>query len=249
MNGNGALALDTSASQGKAAAPSLAGRVTKIFVQILMLAGGIGIMYLPAVKDRLADIHEISEKLHALGWAAPGIFILAVAALVAIGVPRLLLCPIGGMAFGFFWGLIWTQIGTLLGYYGFFLLVHRAGKDFVLSKWPRLKRFTGISRRRGFITVLLIRQLPIAGFYINILLGLLPLTHLDFILGTAIGILPAAVPATLLGANAIHISSEKSIFYFMLAAAAFVIIWIASGRLLRAEALPEAEPLPGPAEK
>ncbi|MEI6125854.1 MAG: VTT domain-containing protein, partial [Pseudomonadota bacterium] len=127
--------------------------------------------------------------------------------------------------------------------------VRWAGRDFVLSKWPRLKKFTGISRRRGFITVLLIRQLPITGFYINILLGLLPLTHLDFILGTAIGILPEAIPATLLGTNALHVSSERSVFYSLLVVAAFVIVWTASGRLLRASKLPEAEitiePLPG----
>lgn len=216
------------------------GKALKVLVQILLLVGGICIMYLPPIQEQLGNIHGICEKLHALGWSAPVVFILSVAVLVAVGVPRLMLCPIGGMAFGFFWGLLWTQIGTILGFYGTFLLVRWAGQDFILTRWPRLKRFTNISGRSGIITVLLARQLPIPGFYITILLGLLPLSNMDFILGTAIGILPAAIPATLLGSTAIHISSGKSIFYSMLVIAAFIIVWTTSGRLLRTSQLSTA---------
>ncbi|MBN2108138.1 MAG: hypothetical protein JW832_12005, partial [Deltaproteobacteria bacterium] len=68
------------------------------------------IFFLPQFREQFGRIHEISEYLRSFGWAAPLVFIFAVAGLVAVGVPRLLLCPIGGMAFGFWQGLLWVQL-------------------------------------------------------------------------------------------------------------------------------------------
>ena len=214
--------------------PSSPGRAAlKILLQVLLLAGSIFIIYLPPVREQLGRVHEISDYLITLGWAAPLVFVPAVAVLVAVGVPRLLLCPIGGMAFGFWQGLVLTQMGTVLGFYATFLFVRLSGHDMILRKWPRLRRYTELSRRRGIVTVLLIRQLPITGFYINLLLGLLPLSHADFIMGTIIGILPEAVPATLVGSSAFHISSKQSVMYTVLAIMAFILVWTCSGRMLR----------------
>ncbi len=213
--------------------PSSAGRAAlKIVLQVLLFAGSIFIIYLPPVREQLGRIHEISDYFISLGWAGPLIFIPAVAVLVAVGVPRLLLCPIGGLAFGFWKGLLLTQLGTVFGFYGTFLFVRWSGRDMILRKFPRLKRYTEFSRRRGIITVLLIRQLPITGFYINLLLGLLPLSHADFLLGTIIGILPEAVPATLAGSSAVRITSHKSMVYTALIITGFIILWTASGRIV-----------------
>ena len=208
-------------------------RLFKGTIQLLILSLGIGIMYLPPVREQLGNVQEISERLRAFGWAAPAFFVPLVALLVAVGVPRLLLCPIGGMAFGFFWGLVWTMAGTVLGYWGTFVVVRRFGQDWVLRKWPRLKQFTRVSRRNGMVTVLLIRQLPVTGFYVNYLLGLLPLSHRDFLLGTAIGILPEAIPATMVGANALYISGDKAVVYSVLVVALFILVWTLSARFLR----------------
>ncbi len=213
-------------------------RLFKGAVQLLVLSLGIGIMYLPPIREQLGNVQEASERLKALGWAAPAIFVPVVALLVAVGVPRLLLCPIGGMAFGFFGGLVWTLAGTVLGYWGTFVVVRRFGQDWVLRKWPRLKQFTRVSRRNGMVTVLLIRQLPITGFYVNYLLGLLPLSHRDFLLGTAIGIVPEAIPATMVGSNALYISSDKGILYSILVVVVFLVVWTVSGRLLRSWGVP-----------
>jgi uncharacterized membrane protein YdjX (TVP38/TMEM64 family) len=216
-------------------------RFFKGVVQLLILSVGIGVMYLPPVREQLANVPEISERLRTFGWAAPALFVPAVALLVAVGVPRLLLCPIGGMAFGFFWGLVWTLAGTLLGFWATFVVVRRFGQDWVLRKWPRLQRFTRISRRNGMVTVLLIRQLPITGFYVNYLLGLLPLSHRDFLLGTALGILPEAIPATMVGANALYISSDKGVYYSVLVVAVFILVWTLSARFLRFWGVEETE--------
>ncbi len=213
--------------------PSSPARVAlKIVLQVLLLGGSIFIIYLPPVRDQLGRIHEISDYLIGLGWIGPLIFIPAVAVLVAVGVPRLFLCPIGGLAFGFWKGLIITQLATVIGFYGTFLFVRWSGRDMILRKFPRLKRYTEFSRRSGIITVLLIRQLPITGFYINLMLGLLPLSHADFLLGTLIGILPEAIPATLAGSSAVHISSNKSIKYTAFLVTGLVILWTVLGRIM-----------------
>ena len=102
----------------------------------------------------------------------------------------------------------------------------------ILRKFPRLKRYTEFSRRSGIITVLVIRQLPITGFYINLMLGLLPLSHTDFLLGTLIGILPEAIPATLAGSSAVRIASNKSILYTAMLVIGLVILWTVSGRIM-----------------
>jgi uncharacterized membrane protein YdjX (TVP38/TMEM64 family) len=200
---------------------------------VLLLAGSALIIFLPSVREQFGRIHEISDYLHSLGWAAPLVFVFAVAGLVAVGVPRLLLCPIGGMAFGFWKGLLFAQFGTMLGFYVTFLFVRWSGRRIILRKWPRFSRYTGVSRRKGIVTVLLIRQLPITGFYINLLLGLMPLSHADFLLGTMVGILPAAVPATLFGSGAVNFSSDESKLYTLLAIAAGIALWVLAGRLLR----------------
>jgi uncharacterized membrane protein YdjX (TVP38/TMEM64 family) len=81
--------------------------------------------------------------------------------------------------------------------------------------------------------VLLIRQLPIAGFYINMVLGLTHIRHGNFLLGTLIGILPEAIPATLIGAGVISLSPERSIAAISAAIVFFVVVWLAVGRYFR----------------
>jgi uncharacterized membrane protein YdjX (TVP38/TMEM64 family) len=207
--------------------------VLRTTLPALLLAGSALIIFLPSVREQFGHIHELSAYLRSFGWAAPLVFIFAVAGLVAVGVPRLLLCPIGGMAFGFWKGLLFAQFGTMLGFYVTFLFVRWSGRDIILRKWPRLSRYTGVSRRKGIVTVLLIRQLPITGFYVNLLLGLMPLSHGDFLLGTMVGILPAAVPATLFGSGAVNFSSDESKLYTLVAIAAGIALWLLAGRLFR----------------
>ena len=57
--------------------------------------------------------------------------------------------------------------------------------------------------------------------------------HRDFLIGTAIGLLPEAIPATLIGAGLMKASLKDSANYLGLAAGAFAIIWIGSGYALR----------------
>ncbi|WP_145998633.1 TVP38/TMEM64 family protein [Methyloterricola oryzae] len=161
---------------------------------------------------------EFRGWLASSGYAAPAIFLLASALLTAMGMPRLLFCSMAGMVFGFAWGMIWGQLGTLLGAYGTFLFARMSGREYILGRFPRVADWARPIESRGWIYVLLIRQLPVAGLYNDILLGISPVRHRDFWIGTALGFLPLGCAATLTGAGLIQGESLQITQMLVLAA-------------------------------
>ncbi len=69
--------------------------------------------------------------------------------------------------------------------------------------------------QRGVLAVLLIRQLPMAAFYNNLLLGLTPVNHRDFWIGSFLGYLPMGVTASLLGAGMIQADAAQAARYML----------------------------------
>src|SRR5258708_10854220 len=97
-----------------------------------------------------------------------------VALVVAMGFPRLIFCILAGMALGFWSGLLWAQLGTLIGNYALFLAARAFGRDWaerMVRKRPGLQR---IVQQRGMLGVLLARQVPVPGVFINLACALLP---------------------------------------------------------------------------
>jgi uncharacterized membrane protein YdjX (TVP38/TMEM64 family) len=215
----------------------------KVLVLLAVLLSVIAIVHLTPIRQSLEDIHTVNSRIISLGWYAPAAFTAGVMILVSIGIPRLLLCAIGGMAFGFVRGLIWTQIGTVVGYYLTFLFVRWSGRDFILRKWPSLNRYDELFRSKGLLTVLFIRQIPIAGFYINLVLGLTGIGHAHFLLGTFAGIIPEAVPAVLIGAGVISLSSGKNTVAVSGAIVFFIVVWSLVGRYFKRSRLAVSSPV------
>lgn len=191
-------------------------------------------VYLTPLNAWLGQSELINAHLALFGLAAPLVFTAAAALLTTIGVPRLLLYSLGGMAFGFAWGLVWTQIGTLLGSYAIFMFVRWRGRDCILGHFPRLRSFSQSLESRGLMAVVLIRQLPLNGFYNTVFLGLTPVSHGDFLLGSLLGFLPLGVTACLLGAGLIQGDWLKGVRYIALGLACSVIAGIALNRVAQA---------------
>ena len=228
------LVSPTVAMSHEARQPSVKTRPPfKTLFLIALLVCSMLIIFLPALRGQYSRILDISRTyLMRLGWAAPLIFTAAAATLVAVGVPRLLLCLIGGMVFGFWQGLLWAQLGSLLGAYATFLFVRWSGREFILRTWPRLARYPEFFARHGIVSVLLIRQLPVAGFFINLLLGLTFLSHFDFLLGSCAGFLPGSVFAALAGSGAAVITAGQSTLYTFLTLAVASALWILTSHLV-----------------
>jgi uncharacterized membrane protein YdjX (TVP38/TMEM64 family) len=201
----------------------------KPFLMLTVVAAAFALVYFTPARKYFGNIQGIKYWLLSLGWMGPAAWIAIVFALVAAGMPRLLFCPIGGLAFGFWHGLLWTQVATLAGYYALFLFVRWGGRDFVLRHWPRVGRlkehFHGHS---AALLVFAIRQLPISGLIINFLLGLSPIRHRHFLLGTTFGILPEAIPFTLVASGMVKLTSQNTPLYI---AAAVVVLLLVCGAL------------------
>lgn len=245
--------MRTAASVHAAPSPSNRKASLKIAVLCLVLATAIAVVYLSPLKSWLSNGEAVRNTLSALGiWAFP-LFILTTAALIAAGMPRLLFCVLGGGLFGFWIALLLNEVATVLAYYGVFLFVRWGGRDWVLHKWPKLQRWADSIQKQGRMGVILARQVPVHGTLINLCLGLSNLRHRDFLIGTAIGVIPEAIPATLVGAGLASANFQRSIWLIILAIVGFILVGLTCRYFVRRRAaggaasiLPEDEDPPTP---
>lgn len=191
------------------------------------------VFYFTPLKSWLTEGLILKAELASYGLAAPLIFTSAGAVLMAIGAPRLILCSLGGLAFGFAWGLVWSQLATVLGSYVTLLLIRRFRIGYGLKKVRQFERLTRQIKFNGVLAVVLIRQLPLNGFYNNVLLGMTDVGHLDFLIGSFIGFLPMGITACLIGAGLLQTDFAKAAEYIALALASSVILGYALKRLHR----------------
>lgn len=187
---------------------------------------GVVLMHVTPLRSVLAQTELLGAWFMAKGTAGMLLYIAGVTLLVSMGVPRLLLCSIGGMAFGFWQGLLLTQAGTVVGFYAVFMLVRHAGWSFsFLRKRPNLDNIQQRIGKGGIMSVFGIRMMPLSGFYSTIMMCMLPIRHRHFLLGTCLGTLPQAIPATLIGAGATQETLHTSIASIIAAVIAFIIVW------------------------
>jgi uncharacterized membrane protein YdjX (TVP38/TMEM64 family) len=200
----------------------------KPLITLAVVAAAFALVYFTPARKYLSDIQSVKYWLVSLGWVGPTVWMGVVCVLVAAGMPRLLFCPIGGLAFGFWHGLLWTQVATLAGYYVLFLFVRWGGQNFVLRHWPRVgrlkKHFHG---HPAALLVFAVRQLPISGLIINFLLGVLPIRHRHFLLGTAFGILPEAIPLTLVASGMFKLNGRNTPLYIAAAVGFLLVVCVA----------------------
>jgi uncharacterized membrane protein YdjX (TVP38/TMEM64 family) len=199
--------------------------VRKPLIMLAVVAAAFALVYFTPARKYLGNIQSVKWWLLSLGWVGPAAWMGIVFSLVAAGMPRLLFCPIGGLAFGFWHGLLWTQVATLAGYYTLFLFVRWGGQDFVLRHWPRVARlkehFHGHS---AALMVFAVRQLPVSGLLTNFLLGLSPIRHRHFLLGTAFGILPEAIPFTLVASGSFKLKGGNTPLYIAAAVGVLLLV-------------------------
>jgi uncharacterized membrane protein YdjX (TVP38/TMEM64 family) len=219
---------------GDPTSPKPIGTTARLLLLVVVLLAALLLVHLTPIRDWLDDVERVRTLAAEVGgWVYP-LSVLAVALLVCAGLPRLLLCGLCGMLFGFWVGLIIAQTGGLLGHYATFLFVRWAGREWVMQRWPKLSKWAQVVRQQGIVGVILARQLPLHAALINLGLGLSHVRHIHFLIGTAFGTLPEAIVATLVGAGLVRPSLAGSATDLSVAAAAFAAIWIACGYALRA---------------
>jgi uncharacterized membrane protein YdjX (TVP38/TMEM64 family) len=198
-----------------------------------LLLAAVVVVYFTPLQEHLRRVREVKDALHACGPMGRAVFALAVFALVALGTPRLLFCPIGGMAFGFAEGLAWTQLATLLGYYATFLFVRWGGRERVLRRHPGIAHAHEVLGVHPVLNLFLIRQLPISGLLVNLFMGVTRIRHRHFLIGTLLGLLPEAIPLTLVGSSAGKFDPRTTLAYIGGGVAALAVVLVGSWFLAR----------------
>ncbi len=137
--------------------------------------------------DRVvAEIQAFDPALTRLAYVA--IYIAGTILLV----PGLLLSFVGAVLLGVWEGTLYTWIGATIGATAAFFLARLLGRDFVDQLLGgKLRALDDRLRERGFVSLLLIRLVPLFPFNgVNFGSGLTSVRPRDYVLATALGIIP-----------------------------------------------------------
>lgn len=125
------------------------------------------------------------------------------AALVAghLAFPIIVVMCANGMAFGPWLGLFYSAIGMILSALTMYTLGACLGRQsvgrLIAARWPRA---LDIIARRGIPAVVVLRVIPLAPFtVINLALGAMGFAAVDFAVGSAIGMTPSMLVASIVG--------------------------------------------------
>ena len=206
-----------------------------------LLALGV-LTALPPVRHVILDNQlRIKQFIHDFGPWGPVVFTASVAVLVGCGLPRLAFHFLGGALFAFWGGLLWSSIGTMLGYSIVFFAVRQLGlRQLILRKHPAWAKLAAKLKHNTVPAVILFRQIPLPGLVMNAVLGLSPIRRREFFLGTGIGLLPQAVPMVLIGSGLRKEDLGQTVLYLFGGFALFIAAWIAWGAYARRATASEA---------
>jgi uncharacterized membrane protein YdjX (TVP38/TMEM64 family) len=196
----------------------------KMLLLLVIAVAALTIVYLTPIRQ-LIDLDRLpqwQEWLNQWGWRAPVWYIFVGALLLSMGVPRVVYCALGGALFGFWAGLVWANLGSIIGSVGGFVVARILGREWVYLRWGN--RYPQLERRlnhNGFLVILLVRLCPITNnFLINGLAGISMVRWWAFILGSAIGFLPSSIFLVLMGSGvavADHIRTGMGLLLFITA--------------------------------
>jgi uncharacterized membrane protein YdjX (TVP38/TMEM64 family) len=150
------------------------------------------------------NLDQVIKLIRSWGVAAPlmSVLLMITQAIVA-PIPAFLVTAANGMIFGSFWGALISWIGALMGALTSFYIA-RLFRKVALRKIVRNQKTVEFIRhageKRGLYVILLARLLPFISFdIISYMAGLSGIRPWAFILGTALGMLPATIIYTFIG--------------------------------------------------
>ncbi|QYJ04164.1 TVP38/TMEM64 family protein [Nocardioides panacisoli] len=146
---------------------------------------------------------QLQDLVESAGWAGVVVFVLGYAVLVLVPTPASVLTILGGVLFGIWWGTLLAWCGALLGACGGFLLGRGLGRPAVdRLLHGRLEQADRLLAAHGLVAVLAVRLVPLFPFTpLNYAAGLLGVRGRDYVLGTALGIVPGALAYAAVGAS------------------------------------------------
>lgn len=188
----------------EAVAPGFNKELRRLLILLAVAAAAFILLYFTPVGALVRDIHRLRAFLAGDDLWAEVVYVLLVVGLVAVGAPRLIFYVLGGLAFGFWQGLLLAQVGAVVGSGLTFWAVRHGGRAWVERHLGRHRLFGRAFRVRSSVkTVVLIRQLPLTSVMINSGLALSQVSARAFLVGTFIGYLPQGIIAVLIGSGVV----------------------------------------------
>lgn len=195
------LDLSTSTEVENETSRALGKETRQVLAAVLVVGALMAVAHFTPLKSWLHKVQDGKDFVRQFGVWAHAIFVLACAGSVLLGLPRLPLCAAAGLIFGFGQGLALSLAGSTLGSYGTFVLSRhgfRRAAESRAEKWPWLRK---LLKKPSLMRVFWVRQLMVPGLVLNVLLGMTPVRHSRFLVGTALGYLPLNVAFSLVGSG------------------------------------------------
>jgi len=153
-------------------------------------------------RDAL-DTGWIDAQIRGKGLSGDALFVMVGALFIGIGLPRQAVCFLGGYAFGFVEGVLWSSLASVLGCIGAFYYARFLGRSLVVTRFPdRIARLDAFLEGNTFSMSLLLRLLPVgSNLLANLAAGVSGVRAVPFFLGSALGYLPQTLVFVLLGSG------------------------------------------------
>jgi uncharacterized membrane protein YdjX (TVP38/TMEM64 family) len=166
------------------------------------------------------------ESLAGNAWRVPLVLLVFVVASI-VSVPILALIGATVVTLGPVLGFACSAVGTMLAATATFGVGRWIGRK-PLQRWlgPRVDALERRVAKRGVIAIALIRKVPVAPFtVVNMAIGALGIRYRDFILGTALGMLPGIAAFAFVSETAIEAWRQPTVANIALIATA-IAIWL-----------------------
>ena len=150
------------------------------------------------------DIDTVQAAVASTGPWGPVVYVAMHVLLTLVPVSKNLLSGVAGALFGLGAGIALSWVASMVSAVVGFLVARRLGREAVAQMTgPRITRVEKILRQQGVIAVIVARLTPVLPFtFVNYGAGVSAVSLRDFVLGTAVGVLPGTVGYAALGASA-----------------------------------------------
>ena len=172
-------------------------RYSRIVLAVLLLAAIAVAIY---HRDKF-DVQLLENWVSQAGWWAPVIFIVLYMIATVLFLPGSILTLAGGALFGPVYGVIYNLSGATLGAATSFLIARYIASDTVSGRaGGKLKQLINGVETEGWRFIAFVRLVPLFPFnLLNYALGLTRIRFIEYLLATAIFMLPGAIAYTYLG--------------------------------------------------
>lgn len=157
-----------------------------------------------ALTVDLPGVASIRASIDAAGAWGPVVFVGLYAVTTLVPIPHAVMSAVAGLVFGLGTGSLLVWAGAVLGSLGSFWVGRLLGREAVERfTGARVARVDALLTRRGLLSMIAVRLVPVLPFTaINYAAGLSAVRLRDYLLGTAVGIVPGTVAYVALGAYA-----------------------------------------------